>query len=98
MLFSKPSKSNVGKDAVYDFINSMIKESKYCSDVMKKYFNKELVMTKDNEDFENATKCWICDNFYFDGDVEVRDHCHITGKYRGSAHRDCNCIPQPKKL
>ena len=36
----------------------MIKESKYCSDVMKKHFNKELVMTnEDNEDFENATKC-----------------------------------------
>ena len=25
-----------------------------------------------------------------DGDVKVRDHCHITGKYRGSAHRDFN--------
>ena len=23
-------------------------------------------------------------------DVRVRDHCHITGKYRGSAHQDCN--------
>ena len=23
-------------------------------------------------------------------DVKVRDHCRITGKYRGSAHRDCN--------
>ena len=69
----------------------MIKESKYCSDVMKKHFNKELVMTKkDNEDFENSTKCWICDNDYIDNDVKVRDHCHITGKYRGSAHRDCN--------
>ena len=22
-------------------------------------------------------------------DVKVRDHCRITGKYRGSAHRDC---------
>ena len=68
----------------------MIEESKYCGDVMKKHFNKELVMTKeDNEDFENSTKCWICDNDYI-GDVKVRDGCHITGKYRGSTHRDCN--------
>ena len=36
----------LGKDAIYNFINSMIKESKYCSDEMKKHFNKELVMTK----------------------------------------------------
>ena len=27
---------------------------------------------------------------YVDGDLKVRDKCHITGKYRGSAHRDCN--------
>ena len=48
-------------------------------------------MTKeDNEDFENFTKCWICDNDYVDNDVKVRYHCHITGKYRSSAHRHCN--------
>ena len=69
----------------------MIEESKYCSDVMKKHFNKELVMTKEgSKDFENSTKCWICDNDYIDSDVKVRDHCHITGKYRDSASRDCN--------
>ena len=28
--------------------------------------------------------------FYVEGDVKVKDHCHITGKYRGSAHRVCN--------
>ena len=34
----------------------MIEESKYCSEVMKKHFNKELVMTKeDNQYFENPT-------------------------------------------
>ena len=44
-------------------------------------------MTKeDNEDFENSTKCWICDNDYIDTDVKVRDHCHITGKYREVLH------------
>ena len=58
---------------------------------MKKNLNKELVMTKeDNEDFENSTKCWICDNSYVDDDVKVRDHCHITGKNKDSAQRDCN--------
>ena len=88
---SKPFKSCLGDDAVYNFISSMIKESKHCSDVMKKHFNKELVMTKeDNVDFKNSTKCWICENDYIDTDVKVRDHCHITGKYRGSAHRYCN--------
>ena len=48
-------------------------------------------LKKYNEDFKNFTKCWICDNIYVDGgDVKVRDHCHITGKCRGSAYRDCN--------
>ena len=69
----------------------MIEESKYCNDVMKKHFNKKLVMTKEaNEDFENSTKCWIFDNDYIDSDFKVRDNCRITGKYRGSAYRDCN--------
>ena len=74
-----------------NFINNMIKESKYCSNVMKNHFNKEVVMAKEeNEDFKNLSKCWICDDDYVDNDVKVTDHCHITEKYRGSTHRDCN--------
>ena len=78
--FSKSFKTYLDEDAVYNFINSMIEESKYYSDVMKKKrFNKELVMTKeDNEDFKNSAKCWICDNDYVDNDIKVKDHCHIT--------------------
>ena len=69
----------------------IIEERKYCSDVMKKHFNKELVITKeDNKNFKNSTKCWICNDDYIDTDITVSDQCHITGKYRGSAHRDCN--------
>ena len=52
---------------VYNCISSMIEENKYCSDVMEKYFNKKLVNSKkDNEDFENSIKCWVCYNYYID--------------------------------
>ena len=44
--FSKFFKSYLDEDAFYNFISSMIKESNFCSNVMKKHFNKELVMTK----------------------------------------------------
>ena len=36
--FSKRFKTYLGKGAVYNFINSMMEESKYCSEVMKKSF------------------------------------------------------------
>ena len=36
--FSKPFKTYLDEDAVYNFINSMIEESRCCSDVMKKTF------------------------------------------------------------
>ena len=36
--FSKPFKSYLGEDTVYNFINNMIEESTYCSDIMKKTF------------------------------------------------------------
>ena len=89
--FIKPFKPYLREDAVYSFISSMIDEIKYCSDVVKNHFNKELVMTeKDNENFESSTKYWVCDNDYNDADIKVRDHCHITGKHLGSGHRDFN--------
>ena len=48
-------------------------------------------MTKEyNENVENSIKCCICDDDYIDGDVNVRNYCHITRKYGGSAQRDFN--------
>ena len=72
--YSKPN-SYLGEDVAHNFINSMIAESKYCSDAMKEHFSKELVMTKEDDgDFENPTKCWIYENVYVDGDVKARDN------------------------
>ena len=38
--------------------------------------------------YENATHCHICGLMI--GHDKVLDHCHLTGKYRGAAHEECN--------
>ena len=49
-----------------------------------------IISKKEQNDFENAKSCHVCNKEYNNGDVPVRDHCVVTGKYRGSAHTDCN--------
>ena len=72
-----------------------LKKVTFCTGIMKKYFNKDLVMTKeDYEDFGSYIKCWTFDDVYVEDGVNVRDHSHITRKYRGSANRDCNLYLQ----
>ena len=44
----------------------------------------------DEQHFKTMDGCHICGEKYTDKDVHVRDHCHITGKFRGSAHQECN--------
>ena len=95
--YSKPVQIYRGENAVYKFMENMLEEVNWCKSKMKKHFNKPLKMTKENEtDFQKAAKCHICDIKYTNKDVRVRDHCHITGKYRGSAHQDCNLKLQIK--
>ena len=88
--YTKPTQVYRGKNSVYKFMESMLDEVKDCKKVMKKSFNKPLRMTEKNEKEFEANKCYICEEKYTDKDKRVRDHCHITGKYRGSAHQDCN--------
>ena len=69
----------------------MLEEVKYCKTVIKKHFSKPLVMTEvDEQNFKTMDGCHICGEKYTDKDVRIRDHCHITGKFRGSAHQECN--------
>ena len=44
----------------------------------------------DEQHFKTMDGCHICGEQYTDKDVRVRDHCHITEKFRGSAHQECN--------
>ena len=45
---------------------------------------------KEEHLFQESNNCWICKKLIENDDEKVRDHCHITGKFRGAAHWDCN--------
>ena len=65
----------------------MLEEVEYCKAVIKKQFNKPLVMTEDDEHgFKTMDKCHICGEKYDEKDVRVRDHCHITGNNKKRSH------------
>ena len=75
---------------------------------MNKHFNKNLIMSEEEEHlFQQSNSCQICENLDLDqvgfglidnGKEKVRDHCHMTGKFRGAAHGSCNINLQLKFL
>ena len=75
-----------GKKAVYKFMEKMLEEVDYCKKIIRMNLNKKIEITDDDE---NTTVCHICNKEYKDKDIRVKDHCYITGKYRGSAHQEC---------
>ena len=46
--------------------------------------------SEEEERFQLSDNGRICDKLFDVGDDKVRDHCHITGKYRGAVHWSCN--------
>ena len=48
-------------------------------------------MTEEKENlFQKSNNCWICKKFINNYEEKVRDYCHVTGTFRGAAHRNCN--------
>ena len=72
------------------FIESLEKDIKEIYNRFK--IPKKMVMTPEDEiDYINSTRCHICEGeLDEDKDKKVRDHCHLTGKFRGAAHNKCN--------
>ena len=60
---------------------------------MNKDFNKNLIMSEEAEHLiQESNSYWICKKLIDNvrDHCQVRDHFHVTGKFRGAAHWDCN--------
>ena len=72
-------------------MKAILKEYKYCKKVLNKRFNKNLIMSEEEEHlFQQSNSCWICKKHIDNEEEKVRDHCPVTGKFRGAALWNCN--------
>jgi len=81
------------KDTMNHFVQTLNEEGQKLSQILterlEKFKNHDLSLEEEKE-FQNANDCHICKKKFSDIDIKVRDHCHITGKFRGAAHNVCN--------
>ena len=100
MIVTGPMVAFRGENAAYEFIKAIFEEYEYCKKVMEKHFNKNLIISEEEQQqFQLSNVCWMCKKLIDHDDEKVRDHCHVTGKFRGAAHWSCNINLQlTKKL
>ena len=81
--FTKPIVVFRGANAAHEFIKEILKEYQYCKKKINKYFNKNLIMTEEEEkQFQSSNTCWICEKL-IENDVEK------TRKVKDAAHWSC---------
>ena len=95
--FGKNYSSYFGESCVAWFENEMLTLEELASECFET--NSPLEITPEEgvasqESFQQSKVCWLCER-ELHSDTEgalqkVRDHDHLTGKYRGAAHNRCN--------
>ncbi|XP_053206942.1 uncharacterized protein LOC128391119 [Panonychus citri] len=82
--------SHRGPDSAVVFLRSINESCEKIINAINRRFSQLRMTLKDQQAFEYATKCHICETDFISGDTKVRDHDHFTGLFRGAAHGRCN--------
>jgi hypothetical protein len=81
------------KDTMNNFVKTLIEEGRKLNELLLKRleeFKKPRLNKHNILKFEKAEMCHFCKKEFTKDDIKVRDHCHVTGKFRGAAHQSCN--------
>ena len=77
-----------GDNAVEVFLENLFNDGEKIMDILND--DKPMKMTaQDKENYAKASTCHICKKYVVDSE-SCADHCHLTGQFRGKAHKKCN--------
>ena len=57
-----------------NLLKQLLKNISTVKKIMKKHFNKNLIMSKEEYLFQQSNSCWICKKLINHDDEKVRDH------------------------
>ena len=91
-------KMYLGKDCMYKFFEALDEIREYVLQQYKENVKMKKLTVDEQREYDKATKCWICDGEFTKENKKVRDHDHMTGKFRNAAHWKCNIFYNFKKM
>lgn len=78
-----------GPNVSKHFLENILAERDEIENILKTV--QPLQMSESEElSFKSSTQCHICNDLFSVTTIKVRDHCHVSGKYRGAACQGCN--------
>ena len=88
---SKPFKMYRGLNSVNKFFSDIFEEEKEILDKLKQFRNTSMnLFSEDQINHNNTTNCYVCECSFTIENRKVKDHCHVTGSYRGASCNICN--------
>lgn len=90
-------KSNTGQNCIEWFANELFRISTETIAPVLSSYKKMIISEEEEASFQLTTICSICKKTIFKNQKKVHDHCHITGKFRGAAHSNCNLSYQESR-
>ena len=88
--YFKESEIFRGEDSIEEFLDAIMVAANGIRNILKKKIPMRQLTQQQQEDFNNAEKCHICERLFKSNDKCVKDQDHLTGEYRGPAQNSCN--------
>ena len=79
-------------DSVDKFFSDIFEEEKEILEKLKEFKNTPMNLSNEDQiNYKNATNYYVCNCRFTVENDKVRDHCRVTGYYRGaSCNKRCN--------